>query len=366
MLDATAALARANELVDLGFRVRYAVKAAPVADLVLPLTAAGHGVDVASAAEVELAHELGVDSTRVIASHPTLPEPDVYWALARNVRLFVVDSLAQLERLGASSDRLGVDRREVRVLVRVGFADPEARYQLSEKFGVDVETATDLILAASRLSLQARGVAFHLGSQAASPASATDAATRALDLVRRAGLDDPIVDVGGGFPGTYPGAADWHPFAEALATPLVGRVETLAEPGRLLASADSVVVTTVTQLVERGGVRVAHLDAGAYHGLMEFSPLVGRPLEAYLSVPAHPEPGPLAPTQLVGPTCDSLDRLFDGPVNLPAALAVGDRILVESAGAYSVGVAAPFNGFAVPRVYVRALDHASTRTTAAS
>jgi ornithine decarboxylase len=56
-----------------------------------------------------------------------------------------------------------------------------------------------------------------------------------------------------------------------------------------------------------------------------------------------------APAHLTGPSCDSQDTiLFD--VSLSRGLAPGDRVFIESAGAYTTVYASSFNGFDVPLV----------------
>jgi diaminopimelate decarboxylase len=52
--------------------------------------------------------------------------------------------------------------------------------------------------------------------------------------------------------------------------------------------------------------------------------------------------------RLAGPTCDSLDTLFE--MRSPVELKVGDRLVLKTAGAYIYSVSSPFNGFATPEV----------------
>jgi len=62
----------------------------------------------------------------------------------------------------------------------------------------------------------------------------------------------------------------------------------------------------------------------------------------------------MAPCVVAGPPCDSVDVLYEkNPYPLPVSLAIGDKVLIEAAGAYtamysSVG----FNGFPPLRQYV--------------
>lgn len=55
-----------------------------------------------------------------------------------------------------------------------------------------------------------------------------------------------------------------------------------------------------------------------------------------------------------GPTCDGLDQVCDN-VLLPE-MDIGDWIVFEDMGAYTLPVASPFNGFPIPRVHVVASE----------
>jgi diaminopimelate decarboxylase len=52
--------------------------------------------------------------------------------------------------------------------------------------------------------------------------------------------------------------------------------------------------------------------------------------------------------RLAGPTCDSLDTLFE--MRSPVELVPGDRLVLKTAGAYVYSVSSPFNGFPTPEV----------------
>lgn len=64
--------------------------------------------------------------------------------------------------------------------------------------------------------------------------------------------------------------------------------------------------------------------------------------------------GPTGPCVLAGPTCDSADVLYERrPVQLPLAVREGDRVVIESAGAYtSCYSTVGFNGFPPLRTQV--------------
>src|SRR5262249_40373069 len=61
-----------------------------------------------------------------------------------------------------------------------------------------------------------------------------------------------------------------------------------------------------------------------------------------------------APCIIAGPTCDSVDVLYEKtPYPLPVSLAIGDKVLIEAAGAYTATYSSVgFNGYPPLRQYV--------------
>lgn len=58
----------------------------------------------------------------------------------------------------------------------------------------------------------------------------------------------------------------------------------------------------------------------------------------------------MVPSSIWGPTCDGLDQVVENV--LMHDLDLGDWIIFENMGAYTLPVASPFNGFPVPKVHV--------------
>lgn len=58
---------------------------------------------------------------------------------------------------------------------------------------------------------------------------------------------------------------------------------------------------------------------------------------------------PISQSSIWGPTCDGLDQVID-LVNLPL-MKMGDWIIFEDMGAYTIPVASTFNGFSLPKVF---------------
>lgn len=58
----------------------------------------------------------------------------------------------------------------------------------------------------------------------------------------------------------------------------------------------------------------------------------------------------MIPSSIWGPTCDGLDLVVENV--LLHEMDLGDWIIFENMGAYTLPVASPFNGFPVPKVHI--------------
>ena len=69
----------------------------------------------------------------------------------------------------------------------------------------------------------------------------------------------------------------------------------------------------------------------------------------------NPKEGPLYKCSIWGPTCDGLDCVAQS-VDYPL-LEVGDWLVWEDMGAYTMAAAGTFNGFDVAKVFPVAFEH---------
>jgi ornithine decarboxylase len=329
-----------------GIAVHYATKCNPHPDVVRRLHGLGSRFEIASAAELELLESLGVAPAEVLYSNPVKPTAHIARAFRAGVWRFAFDSSDEIAKLAEVAPGAAV-------VVRLSSPRTRSDVPSEGKFGVDPEAAVALMRAARDRGLRPYGVAFHVGSQMLAP----DAWSRPLRAVgwvmERLAEHDvrlSMVDLGGGFPARY--AASPLPLAEYATVIRAGlaalpyRVEAVIEPGRAVVAEAGTLVASVIGTALRGGARWAHLDVGAFNGLMESLETGNR-----LRFPvwdsrdsAHRDR-----FHLTGPTCDSQDTiLFD--VELSADLSVGDHVYLGSTGAYTTVYASTFNGFEVPSV----------------
>ena len=127
--------------------------------------------------------------------------------------------------------------------------------------------------------------------------------------------------------------------------------EIIVEPGRSLVGDAGAIQSEVVLISDKGdggGKRWVYLDVGKFNGLAE---TMGESIKYRIEAPGRS--GETLPVILAGPTCDSADILYEyTEYRLPSDLAVGDKVAILSAGAYTASYASVgFNGFPPLRTY---------------
>jgi ornithine decarboxylase len=329
-----------------GVDLHYALKPLPHAAVVRTVLEQGGWLDLATSGEVQLVHALGVDPARCIHTHPIKRERDIRNALAFGVRLFVADNPDEVRKLKRHGER-------ARLLLRVSFRSSGALCDLSRKFGCDPEAAVELARLAATLGIDVQGFSFHVGSQASDALKHVEAIEECAKLLVRArrerlGTLDTL-DIGGGFPIDYvKRAVDIKRFCapiRAALAKLPRRVRVIAEPGRYIVGPAAIGVATVMGRAQREGHWWYYLDDGLYGSYS------GQLYDhARYPVESLRQGGPLLPSVLAGPTCDSIDVIAENLL-LPQ-LRAGDLIVGRSMGAYSWASASEFNFFPKATVVV--------------
>jgi ornithine decarboxylase len=233
----------------------------------------------------------------------------------------------------------------VRLAVKQGGA-----YDLSGKFGVAVAEAAELLRAA-RPHAARLGICFHVGSQCLDPAAYGRALALAAEAAALSGVEIDVVDVGGGFPVSYPDGSpppldDYIAAIRAGAARFGDAVRLWAEPGRALVAGGGSVVVQVQ--LRRGDA--LYVNDGVYGSLSD----AGGPGFRFPARRIRPD-GPqdcgppddgatLRAFSLFGPTCDSADRM-NGPFLLPDDIDEGDWVELGQLGAYGACLRTRFNGF---------------------
>jgi ornithine decarboxylase len=258
-------------------------------------------------------------------------------------------------------ERVARAARGSRVICRIHCDGTGADWPLSRKFGCEPQFAADILELAHRSGLVAHGISFHVGSQQ-QDVQAWDRALAATAAVFRTcserGIALSTVNLGGGFPARY---VRKTPRLEAYGKAIFRALrrhfgnaipETIVEPGRGLVGNAGMIEAEVVLIARRNpadDLRWVYLDIGKFHGLAET-------IDESIRYPIRTtkDRDRMALCVIAGPTCDSVDVLYERtPYPLPISLAIGDKVLIEAAGAYTTTYSSVgFNGYPPLRQYV--------------
>ncbi|MDD5544244.1 MAG: type III PLP-dependent enzyme [Acidobacteriia bacterium] len=326
----------------------YAVKANSHPEIIKTLFNEGSSFDVASYNEFMqvykyIKHFEKKDKEffiwdKIIFSN-TIKDCDTLRKVKRYRPLVTFDNSEELKKIKAHCVTAGL-------VLRLKVPDTGSQVEMSSKFGIDQGEAHSLIRQAFDAGLVVEGLSFHVGSQCTNFDNYTAALNITADIfhdARKKGYDLKIIDIGGGFPVPYD---EQVPKFEALANIIAAEcdrlfpqdIEIIAEPGRFIVATAAVLISEIIGKARRDGKVFYHINDGVYH---TFSGVV---YDHWIPNFRSFKRGKEEVCAVVGPTCDSFDKISLS-VQLPPNLEIGDYLLTENIGAYSVASTTKFNGF---------------------
>ncbi|WP_307793547.1 diaminopimelate decarboxylase [Microbacterium stercoris] len=371
-------------------RVYYAGKAFLSAEVARWMVDEGLNVDVCSIGELTVALAAGVPPRRIGFHGNNKRVFELERAVEAGVGTIIVDSLIEIERLGAITERL--DRRQ-NVLVRVNsgvHADTHsflATAHEDQKFGFTLDSAVEAVERIAELPLvDFAGLHCHIGSQIFGVAGFRESASRLVELhahlleegrftalTSKGAAAKPLLNLGGGFGIAYTRADTPSPIDE-LASGIVDAVAdecavrgielpVLAfEPGR------SIIGTAGVTLYEVGTTKSVEVGEGEERAERRYVSVDGgmsdnaRPAlyGAQYSARLASREGVEAPvlSRVVGLHCESGDIVVDHEY-LPGDVTPGDLLAVAATGAYTAALASNYNH--VPRPPVVAVADGRAR-----
>jgi ornithine decarboxylase len=335
-------------------RVFYAVKANPAPEVLKLLVELGSCFDVASIHETETVLAAGCTPDRISYGNTIKKESEIAAAHRLGITLFAVDCEAEVEKVARAAPG-------ARVICRIHCDGSGSEWPLSRKFGCEPSSAVDILEQAHRRGLVPYGISVHVGSQQHNIEAWDRALASAAAIFRgcaERGITLSMVNLGGGFPAKYlrktPKLESYgKAIFRALRRHFGNQIpETIIEPGRGLVGNAGVIEAEVVLIAKRApedAVRWVYLDIGKFHGLAE---TIDESIRYPIRTPRDRDA--MAPCIIAGPTCDSVDVLYEkNPYPLPVSLAIGDKVLIEATGAYTATYSSVgFNGYPPLRQYV--------------
>lgn len=325
----------------------YAVKANPAPEVIRLLAELGSSFDVASPAEIDLVLAAGGTADKISYGNTIKKEADIAYAFGKGVRLFAFDSELELQKLAKNA-------RGAQVYCRLLTSCDGADWPLSRKFGCEPAMARELLRTAKSLGLVPAGISFHVGSQQTRLDqwdTPLEQASRLFSELKAEGIEMNLVNLGGGLPAQYRDKIEpIDSYAAAIRSAVSKHFENLnpriiLEPGRSLVGDSGVLEAEVVLISKKAHgetVRWVYLDIGKFGGLAETHDEAIK-----YRIEAVGRKGATGPVILAGPSCDSVDILYEKALyELPLSLKIGDRIRIHSTGAYTSSYSSVgFNGF---------------------
>ncbi|HOW63693.1 MAG TPA: diaminopimelate decarboxylase [Candidatus Paceibacterota bacterium] len=320
----------------------------------------GSGFDIVSEGELRRVIAAGGDPRTCVFAGVGKSEDEISFALSRDIYCFNVESEPELERIDRIAARL---RKKAPIAVRVNpNIDALTHAKITtgtyeNKFGIAFERVEQVYVRASRLKhLRLRGVQMHIGSQLTEVKPFEQAVAKVAPLAarlgRRFGLE--FFSLGGGLgivyrPALDSGDASWwtsraarniltpESYAAAVLPHLRSLdLRILIEPGRFVSGNAGLLISRIEYIKQTGRKTFVIVDA-AMNDLI-------RPAfydSFHEILPVHQHNGPLVPSDVVGPICESGDCFCkDRP--LPR-LKAGESLAIFSAGAYGFVMASNYN-----------------------
>lgn len=320
----------------------YAIKANSHPAILRTLVEEGFGLECVSQGELQrvMATVPSLPHTKILFTPSFAPRGEYAFALERGV-IVTLDNVEALQNWGDLF-------RGKRLWLRVDLGRGDGHHDKvktggkTSKFGLPLVRLDEFLALARSLDITVIGLHAHLGSGVETPQHWKQVSDELGGIADQIGTIESI-DIGGGLPIPY--TAEDEPFdldawgaglAEIKAA--YPAYKLIIEPGRYLVAESGVLLSQVTQVVEKQGVRRVGGDAGmhtlirpalydAWHDVVNLSRLDDVAEDNF---------------DVVGPICESSD-VFGKHRRLPAATREGDVLVFADAGAYGYSMASTYN-----------------------
>lgn len=337
--------------------IGYSVKTNSLPYTLMQAHRSGCNAEVVSHDEYRLARLCGFAPNEIIYNGPMKSWEAFHEAVTGNaiVNIETKRELEWLERLSEGQ----VYNVGLRLNINISHVSPEdadgeddnSRFGFSDESN---EFADAVEFIAAHPTLRLAGLHIHRTAHSRSPRFYERSVAYAASVIRKYNLHLDYLDVGGGYFGIFPNKPTFADYAEAIYRPLkAAGLESLGiivEPGNALTASCFKFLSEVIDVKKVDGKTRFVTSDGSRNDIDPFFKKTDY-LKEILYQDTH---RPNEPLQIItGCTCLEYDRLFtlfDKP-----SLEVGDRILYNNVGAYTMTLSPQFIRL-WPRVYAMSAD----------
>jgi diaminopimelate decarboxylase len=329
--------------------LHYAMKANPMPAVVRHMISLTDGLDVASAQEMQVALDTGIDPKHVSLAGPGKNDAELQRAASAGITIHI-ESEREIRALSEFTQATG-KRARIAIRVNPDFELKTSGMKMSggpKQFGIDAERVPQVLRDLAGAPLDFIGFHIFSGSQNLRADAIIDAQQKALalavELAQHAPAPVTHLNIGGGlgipyFPGEAP--IELAPIAEQLrivvanAKAQLPQAQLIMELGRYLVGESGVYVCKVIdRKISRGQVFLV-TDGGLHHHLAasgNFGQVIRKNYPVLVGTAVTGAEREVA--SVVGPLCTPLDLLAD---RMELARAdEGDLVAVLQSGAYGL------------------------------
>ena len=336
----------------LGKNIFFSVKANSNQAILKLMNSLGIGADVVSVGELKRSLDAGFPPNKIIFEGVGKSKEDLIYAIQKNIRLINTESLEEIKLL----QKLALEKNKIiDIGVRLnpnidgGTISKISTGKKTDKFGIEIneiEKIVNLISNCNNLNLI--GISCHIGSQISNIDAYKNTfieMKKAADKFMASGINIKHVDLGGGFHVSY-GKNDPKFRIEDVKSELdsqfnSSKYELSFEPGRYLIAEAGILVTSIINTKENGGVNYLIVDAGmntfvrpamydAHHDIETITKKTDNSIQYTVA----------------GPICESTD-IFARNILL-SKQTVGDILIIRNTGAYGKVMSSTYNTRSLP------------------
>jgi ornithine decarboxylase len=316
----------------------YAVKSNPHPSLINILQKNTKiGFDVASITEIDKT-KIYKNTNDIIYSNPCKSINEIIYARENNIKLLVIDSLSELQKLL-------FEYKNAEIIIRVKSTEKYSDICFNSKFGCNYNEIDDMLKFIFYHKLKFKGFSYHVGSKCknmiAHKLTIQDILNNYVPLCDKYNLKLEYINIGGGFTDKFD-LINFNKLNNRLIASLHNKgIKIIAEPGRYFSQNYLSLLTSIKSIRPMNGIYKITINDSIYHtfnGIINdkqsFNPIIIR-RSSNISNPN------LINAIIFGQTCDSGDIICKN-IKMPLP-DINDILLFENIGAYSL--TDNFNGF---------------------
>ncbi len=336
----------------LGKNIFFSVKSNSNQAILKLMQSLNIGADVVSIGELKRSLSAGFSPKKIIFEGVGKSKNDLIYAIKKNIRLINVESIEEIKIL----QKLAFEQnKDVDIGVRLnpnidgGTISKISTGKKTDKFGIELYEIDNIInLISNCKNLNLIGISCHIGSQISNIDAYKNTfieMKKAADKFSSSGINIKHVDLGGGFHIQY-NKNDPKFKIEEVKKELdncfgQSEYELSFEPGRFLVAEAGILITSIINTKNNGGINYLIVDAGMntlvrpamYNAHHNITVLNNQSLKSQTYTVA-------------GPICESSD-VFIKDINLPEQN-IDDILLIEDTGAYGKVMSSTYNSRALP------------------